>query len=178
MGKSLVSCFFWDTVYIVPFPPIPLSLQATFTVTVKTIVGLATLPVEKVYLAVWADNFRKKSRMFSNSDIPISTHSRNVILVHTPIPKWMVPFPFPWKSSGHRLDVDVCDINRYTDGWIYRNAVYRVEYCGPLAATCNIGVDIGATWWIQLNDPCATAMRSYVKLLWPLVSVCCTLADR
>jgi len=28
---------------------------------------------------------------------------------------------------------------------------------------------IGATWQIRLNRPSAAAMRSYVKLLWPLV---------
>ena len=28
---------------------------------------------------------------------------------------------------------------------------------------------IGATWRIQLNRPCAAAMRPYVKLLWPFV---------
>jgi len=34
------------------------------------------------------------------------------------------------------------------------------------------GVHIGATWRIRLNCPCAAAMRPYVKLLWPLVSLC------
>jgi len=33
------------------------------------------------------------------------------------------------------------------------------------------GVHIGATWRIRLNRPCAAAMRSYVKLLRPLVSL-------
>jgi len=31
------------------------------------------------------------------------------------------------------------------------------------------GVQIGATWRIPLNCPCAAAMRPYVKLLWPPV---------
>ena len=31
------------------------------------------------------------------------------------------------------------------------------------------GAHIGATCQIRLNDPCAAAMRLYVKLLWPLV---------
>ena len=30
---------------------------------------------------------------------------------------------------------------------------------------------IGATWPIRLNPPSAAAMRPYVKLLWPLVSI-------
>jgi len=30
-------------------------------------------------------------------------------------------------------------------------------------------VHIGTTWQIWLNCPCAVTMRSYVKLLWPLV---------
>jgi len=33
------------------------------------------------------------------------------------------------------------------------------------------GVHIGATWRIWLNCPCAAAMRPYVKLLWPLVTI-------
>jgi len=33
------------------------------------------------------------------------------------------------------------------------------------------GVYIGATWRIQLNRPCAAAMRAYIKLLWPLVTI-------
>jgi len=32
-------------------------------------------------------------------------------------------------------------------------------------------VHIDATWRIRLNHPCAAAMRPYVKLLWPLVTV-------
>ena len=35
------------------------------------------------------------------------------------------------------------------------------------------GVHIDATCRIRLNDSCASAMRSYVKLLWPFV--CCFL---
>jgi len=31
------------------------------------------------------------------------------------------------------------------------------------------GVQIGGTWRIRRNRPCAAAMRPYVKLLWPLV---------
>ena len=34
-----------------------------------------------------------------------------------------------------------------------------------------IGGHTGATWWIRLNCPSAVAMQSYVKLLWPLVSL-------
>jgi len=33
----------------------------------------------------------------------------------------------------------------------------------------HMGGHIGATWRIHLNRPSAAAMRSYVKLLWPLV---------
>jgi len=32
------------------------------------------------------------------------------------------------------------------------------------------GVHIGTTWHIRLNRPCAAAMRSCVKLLWPFVT--------
>jgi len=32
-------------------------------------------------------------------------------------------------------------------------------------------VHIGATWRIQLNSPCAVAMRPYVKLFWPLIII-------
>ena len=34
------------------------------------------------------------------------------------------------------------------------------------------GGHIGATWWIRLNRPSAPAIRSYVKLIWPLVVNC------
>ena len=33
----------------------------------------------------------------------------------------------------------------------------------------HMGGHIGATWWIRLNRLSASVMRSYVKLLWPLV---------
>jgi len=33
------------------------------------------------------------------------------------------------------------------------------------------GVHIGATWRIRRNRPCVAAMRLYVKLLWPLVTL-------
>ena len=34
-----------------------------------------------------------------------------------------------------------------------------------------MGMHIGATWWIRLNEPsvCVAAMRPYVKLVWPVV---------
>ena len=41
---------------------------------------------------------------------------------------------------------------------------------GPLNHVLN-GVHIGATWQIRLNDPCAAAMRPYVRLLWPHVVI-------
>jgi len=34
-----------------------------------------------------------------------------------------------------------------------------------------MGGHIGATWRILLNRPSAAAIRLYVKLLWPLVTV-------
>ena len=34
-----------------------------------------------------------------------------------------------------------------------------------------MGVHIGATWRIRLNDTCAAAMRPYIKLLWLLVNL-------
>jgi len=37
--------------------------------------------------------------------------------------------------------------------------------------------DVGATYWIRLNRPCAAVMRPYVILLWPLVVECRTLAN-
>jgi len=40
-----------------------------------------------------------------------------------------------------------------------------------LRQCAHMGGHIGATWRIRLNCPCAAAMRSYVKLLWPLVFV-------
>jgi len=33
---------------------------------------------------------------------------------------------------------------------------------------------IGKTWWIRLNRLCVAAMRPYVKVLWRLVVVACT----
>jgi len=33
------------------------------------------------------------------------------------------------------------------------------------------GLYIGTTWWIRLNRLCASAMRPYVKLLWPHVII-------
>jgi len=41
----------------------------------------------------------------------------------------------------------------------------RIRQCA------HMGGHIGATWRIRLNRPSAAAMRSYVKLLWPLVSI-------
>jgi len=39
------------------------------------------------------------------------------------------------------------------------------------------GVHTGATCWMPLNHPCATAMRSFVKLLWPLVIIMILASD-
>jgi len=40
------------------------------------------------------------------------------------------------------------------------------------------GMHNGATWRIRLNRPCAAAMRPYVKLLWPPVSLrFCTICE-
>ena len=35
----------------------------------------------------------------------------------------------------------------------------------------HMGGHIAATWWIQLNHASAATMQSYVKLLWPLVTI-------
>jgi len=39
----------------------------------------------------------------------------------------------------------------------------------------HMGGHIGATWRIRLNRPSAAVIRSYVKLLWPLITrrLCC-----
>ena len=55
-----------------------------------------------------------------------------------------------WRHSRFRGSKGCCHGNRF---WL---SLY--------------GVHIGATWRIQLNRPCAAAMRPYVKLLWPLVT--------
>jgi len=51
--------------------------------------------------------------------------------------------------------------NRYSqcDSAADRNGTVRMP----------MGIRIGAIWWIRLNCPCAAAIRSYVKLLWPFV---------
>jgi len=46
------------------------------------------------------------------------------------------------------------DVTMATTFWL---SIYRVH--------------IGTTWRIRLNRPCASAMRSYVNLLWPLVYI-------
>ena len=40
----------------------------------------------------------------------------------------------------------------------------------PIGCTRWGWVHIVATWWIQLNRPCAATIRRYVKSLWPFVS--------
>jgi len=51
------------------------------------------------------------------------------------------------------------------------------QVAAPLLCECRSGVldrlHFGATWRIQLNRPCAAAMRPYVILLWPLIQSCC-----
>ena len=42
--------------------------------------------------------------------------------------------------------------------------------CPPMWAHWRHSNNIHATWWIQLSSPSVVAMRSYVSLLWPLVS--------
>ena len=39
-------------------------------------------------------------------------------------------------------------------------------------------MQIGATWRTRLNRPCTAAMRPYVKLVWPLVSITAPLQRR
>jgi len=59
-------------------------------------------------------------------------------------------------------------------GWTVRNdwidweAVWRVDSRVPRNHVD--GAQIGVTWWIQLSDLCAAAMRPCVKLLWSLVN--------
>ena len=43
----------------------------------------------------------------------------------------------------------------------------------PVRCRCHLGCtrwdQIGATWQIRLNRPCAAAMQPYIKLLWPVL---------
>ena len=50
---------------------------------------------------------------------------------------------------------------------------YRVgKHSGCLKeTTCWMEMHIGAIWRMRLNDRCAVAMRSCVKLLWSLVAI-------
>jgi len=52
------------------------------------------------------------------------------------------------------------------NGWTDRDAASVWTCVGPRKHVLD-GVQIGATWRIPLNSPCAAAMRPYVKLLWP-----------
>jgi len=58
-----------------------------------------------------------------------------------------------------------------------RDAVWGADLCHSCVGPRNHvidGVHIGTTWRIRLNDPCAAAMRPYVRWLFGLVSVCRT----
>jgi len=69
------------------------------------------------------------------------------------------------------------------NGWTDRFTPWVVDSGGPKEAQvqsyssgganacAHMGGHIGAIWRIRLNRPCAAAMRSYVKLLWPLVII-------
>ena len=71
----------------------------------------------------------------------------------------------PW-SVEKRLNQSICCLGcglRSAEGSASSTAFVRWSQCALLCG------HIGATWQIQLNRPSAAAMRSYVKLLWPLV---------
>ena len=83
-----------------------------------------------------------------------------------------------WQDCGHEVKphfwptLCICFGTPASRAERLNRSRWRVDadFCG-LKELLLDGVDIGATRWIQLNDPCAAAMRLYVILLWPLVSI-------
>jgi len=74
----------------------------------------------------------------------------------------------PW-AVQKRLNRSICHLGcglGCAEGSISPIVFARWRQC---ALPCG---HIGATWQIRLNRPSAVAMRSYVKLLWPLVWHC------
>jgi len=65
--------------------------------------------------------------------------------------------------------------SKMADGrWPDKSAIDRLKATQPRTEVNRYDADadgahIGATWRLQLNRPCAAAMRPYVRLLWPPV---------
>ena len=70
---------------------------------------------------------------------------------------------------GLRVCLPLCWVHRWTvPNRLNRSQpVWRADSRGPKKP----GLHSGATRWIQLNDPCAAAMRPYTKLPWPLAYI-------
>ena len=56
-------------------------------------------------------------------------------------------------------------MHRIAPIYLYRRRSFRGLCEGPKEPGIRRGLCTGATWQIQLNDPCSAAMRPYVKLL-------------
>jgi len=78
---------------------------------------------------------------------------------------------------------ELCCHELYKNGcWTDRFAVWVVDEAGPEGSTSSIVYarlhqyalmrrHIGATWWIRFYHLPAVTMRTYVKLVWPLVNL-------
>jgi len=87
--------------------------------------------------------------------------------------QWKYKDFLPW-AVQERLNRSICRLDCGLE-WAERTSSIvfaRRRQCA------HMGRHIGTTWRIRLNRPSAAAMRSYVKLLWPLVMVAlCNRAD-
>jgi len=74
-----------------------------------------------------------------------------------------------WGRRWLAPDISTCP---YMSGGWYTQSDSAGDNTGTVrVSTVLHEVCIGATWWIRLNRPCATAIRPYVKLLWPLINI-------
>jgi len=62
-----------------------------------------------------------------------------------------------WAGTGHARAHPICS-KQLSRG--------QIQYGADADWDALDGMHVGAIWQIRLNRPCATAMRSYVKLRW------------
>jgi len=63
-------------------------------------------------------------------------------------------------DSRAGFSVSVCPMKTYSRDRVSKGRCHGNHFCLSI-----YGVYFGASWRIRLNRPCATVMRSYVKLL-------------
>jgi len=100
-----------------------------------------------------------------NADIADTLHLRDIAMATT-----------FWLSMGYNFSCMIASDTLFgSRGWVFRvklsdEDIDNFEVLRDVAMASIFwlsiyGVDIGATWRIRLNRPCAAAMRPYGKLL-------------